>query len=116
MSNSLTNLPIIVDTDITTWRSSAAVVAAGYKTGIRVSKLALAVAAGGVSVAGTVTITAPSDSATLYPPLAVPAGQAAYTILFSDEPTDAKGALTWRDFAVTGVTATGTRLFLWFDV
>jgi hypothetical protein len=114
--NSLNSLPMILDTDITTWRNNAAIVAAGYKTGIRVLKLVLAVGTGGSSSAGTVTITAPSDSATLYPPLAVAASVAANSVLYEDEPTDTKGTLTWRDFAVTGVTATGTRLFLWWDV
>ena len=115
MSNSLVSLPIIIDTDITSWRGAAAVKAAGYLTGIRVNKLVLAVGTGGASSAGSVTITAPSDSSTLYPPLLVAASTAASTILFIDNPTDPKSSLIWRDFAVTGVTATGTRLFLWFD-
>ena len=116
MANSLVSQPIIIDTDITTWRGATAVQNAGYTTGIRVMKLVLVVGSGGVSTAGQVKVTAPSDSAILYPPLNVPASQAAYTILFTDEPTEAKGTLTWRDFAVTGVTATGTVLYLWFDV
>ena len=116
MANALNSLPMIIDTDITTWRSAAAIVAAGYTTGIRVKKLVLAVGPGGASSAGTVTITAPSDSATLYPPMVVSATVAANSILYSDEPTDALGTLTWRDFAVTGVTATGTRLLLWWGV
>ena len=115
MANSLVANPMIIDTDITTWRGATAVKAAGYTTGIRVLKLVLAVAAGGSSSSGQVTITAPSDSATLYPPISVAASIAAYSILSTDEPTDTKGTLTWRDFAVTGVTATGTRLFLWWD-
>lgn len=116
MSNSLVTQPILIDTDIVSWRNSVAVKALGYTTGIRVTKLILSVGPGGTSTAGTVTITAPSDSAVLYPPLPVGATVAANTILFSDEPTDAKGTLTWRDFAVTGVTATGTKLYLWYDV
>lgn len=115
MANVLTQQPILIDTDITTWRNNAAVVALGYTTGIRVLKLILAVGPGGASSAGNVTITAPSDSAVLYPPLAVPAAQAAGTVLFSDEPTSPSSTLTWRDFAVTGVTATGTKLYIWFS-
>ncbi len=111
MANALNQKPIIIDTDITSYRTAASVL-----QGVRVTKLILAVGGGAVSVAGNVTITAPSDSAVLYPPLAVTSAQAAYTILFSDEPTDAKGSLTWRDFAVTGVTATKTILYLWTDV
>ena len=116
MANILGAAPLIIDTDLASWRNAASVVALGYKTGIRVKKLVLAVGAGGASSAGQVTITAPSDSATLYPPMLVPAGQAAYTILFTDEPTDAEGTLTWRDFAVTGVSSTGTRLYLYWTV
>ena len=116
MSNSLVSLPAIIDTDIVSWRNSAVVSSAGYTSGIRVKKLVLAVGPGGASSAGTVTITAPSDSATLYPPMVVSASVAANSILYSDEPTDALGTLTWRDFAVTGVTATGTRLLLWWGV
>ena len=114
MSNLLNNLPMRIDTDITTWRNNATIVAAGYNTGIRVKKLVLAVASGGASTAGTVTITAPSDSATLYPPMTVTGSQPAYTILYNDEPPDEVGTLTWRDFAVTGVTATGTVLYLYW--
>ena len=116
MANFLNNLPMIIDTDITTWRNDAVIVAAGYKTGIRVKKLVLDVGTGGASSAGTVTITAPSDSAELYPPIPVAASISARSILVTDEPTDALGTLTWRDFAVTGVTATGTRLLLWWGV
>lgn len=116
MANSLVAVPAIIDTDIVSWRNAASVVAAGYKTGIRVKKLVLTVAHGGSSSAGIVTITAPSDSATLYPTMSVAASVAADVILFSDEPTDPLGTLTWRDFAVTGVTATGTKLLLWWDV
>lgn len=114
--NSLNSLPMIIDTDLVSWRNAASVVAAGYTTGIRVKKLVLSVGTGGASSAGTVTITAPSDSATLYPPIPVTAAIGANTILALDEPTDALGTLTWRDFAVTGVTATGTRLLLWWGV
>ena len=116
MANSLVTQPIIVSTDITTWRSAAAVKALGITTGIRVLKLVLAVGSGGGSSAGNVTITAPSDSAVLYPTLAVPAAQAANTILFTDEPTSPSSTLTWRDFAVTGVTATGTKLYLYYSL
>ena len=111
MSNSLLTAPIIIDTDLTSFLASS-----GYLQGIRVIKLILAVGTSAASTAGNVTITAPSDSATLYPPLAVPASQAAYNILFTDEPTAAASTLTWRDFAVTGVTATGTTLLLWYQV
>lgn len=116
MANALTQKPIIIDTDITSFRNDASVQALGWTQGVRVTKLILAVGDGATSVAGNVLITAPSDNAILYPTLAVGAAQAANTILFSDEPTDAKGSLTWRDFAVTGLTLTKTVLYLWTDV
>lgn len=116
MSNVSNALPMILDTDIVSWKNLASIVAAGYTTGIRVKKLVLAVGPGGASSAGSVSITAPSDSATLYPPMPVAAAIAANSILVTEEPTDALGTLTWRDFAVTGLTATGTRLFLWWSV
>ncbi len=113
--NSLVTKPIIIDTDITTYTGAAAVQALGGVQGVRVQKLVLAVGPGGASTAGTVTIIG-SDGITLYPPMAVGATQAANTILFVDNPTAPNSSLTWKDFAVTGVTATGTRLFLWATV
>lgn len=109
MANALNQKPIIIDTDITSYRT-----AANATQGVRVSKLVLAVGSGGASVAGNVTIAAPSGGITLYPPLAVLGSQPAHTILY--DPTTPDGSLTWRDFAVTGVTATGTVLYLWTDV
>ena len=116
MSNLLNNQPMVISSDITTWRSAAAIVAAGYNTGIRVFKLVLVVGSGSASSAGTVTITAPSDSSVLYPTIPIAASIAANSILVTDEPTDTKGTLTWRDFAVTGLTATGTVLYLYWTV
>ena len=111
MANALKNRPISIDTDIASYRTSASAL-----QGIRVTKMILVVGPGGASSAGNVTITAPSDSAALYPPIVVPAGQAAGSAIWTDDPTEVTGALTWRDFAVTGVTATGTVLYLWSEV
>jgi hypothetical protein len=118
MANSLITMPVIIDTDLTTFRGAAAVVSTNCTQGssLRVSKLILTVGPGGASSAGLVTILAPTDSAVLYPPLPVAASIAANSILFTDEPPDAAGDLTWRDFAVTGLTATGTKLYLWYSV
>ena len=116
--NVLTQNPILIDTDITTFRGAAAVTASNCTQGcgIRVTKLVLSVGPGGVSSAGTVTITAPSDSAVLYPPLIVTAGLAVNTELYVDPEPAVTSSVNWRDFAVTGLTATGTRLFLWYKV
>jgi hypothetical protein len=117
MANSLTNLPVIIDTDITTFRGAAAVTAANCTQGggLRVKKLMLVVG-GSAATAGTVTITAPSDSSVLYPPILVTAAAPANTTILNDTLADIAGTLTWRDFAVTGVTATGTKLYLWYQV
>ena len=112
MANALTQKPIIIDTDITTYTGAAAVKALGGVQGVRVQKLALVVGTGGVSSAGTVTITG-SDGITLYPPMVVAASVPAKSILFTDDPSAPNSSLTWKDFAVTGVTATGTVLYLW---
>ena len=113
--NSLITKPIVIDTDITTYTGASAVKALGGVEGVRVSKIMLVVGSGSAASAGQVTITAPSDSAVLYPPILV-GSQAAYTIILNDNLTDPKSSLTWRDFAVTGVTATKTVLYLWTDV
>jgi hypothetical protein len=110
MPNSLNTLPAVIDTDITSWRT-----ASGYLQGVRVIKITLAVGASAASSAGVVSITAPSDSSLLLYPLLVPAGQPAYTVLYNEN-QDVSGVETWRDFAVTGLTATGTRLFVWYKV
>jgi hypothetical protein len=111
VANALNNYPMIIDTDIVSYRA-----AAPSLQGIRVNKLSLVVGLLGISVAGTVVITAPSDASLLYPPLVVPVGQGAGTILYTDDPTAPNSSLTWRDFAVTGITGTGARLYLWYEV
>jgi len=116
MSNSLVTKPLIISSDLTSYRNDSTVKALGGGQGVRVQKLILAVGTGASSTAGSVTITAPSDSATLYPPLEVIGSEPAGTILCVDNPTAPNSSLTWRDFAVTGVTATGTVLYLWTEV
>jgi hypothetical protein len=108
MANALTSNPLIIDTDITSYRT-----AANQLQGVRVSKIMLVSGSGG-SIAGSVAITAPSDSSVLYPVIPSAVG-AAGTILYSDN-VDDNALLTWRDFAVTGATAAGVRLFLWVKV
>jgi|SRR5215831_15317308 len=110
MANSLNTNPIIIDTDLVSFRTSS-----GYFYGIKPAKIVLAVASGGSSTGGQVTITRPADSGVLYPPLIVSTSQAAYTELYVDDPED-QAPLNWNDFAVTGVTATGTKLFIWYNI
>jgi|SRR6185437_6723751 len=112
MPNSYNTMPIVLTADITSFRAAQTLQTQAF--GLRVYKLALAVGSGGASSAGTVTITAPSDSIALYPPLPVSASAPAKTILFTDNLDDQE--LQWRDFAVTGLTATGTALYIWYRV
>ena len=115
MANALTARPIVIDTDITTFRGASAVTSSNCTQGqgLRIEKIMLVVG-GSASTSGTVTITAPSDSAVLYPTILVTGATAANTTILNDTLDDVAGTLTWRDFAVTGVTATGTKLYLWY--
>ncbi len=101
---------MILDTDVASYRT-----ASGAAFGIRPSKIVLSVGGGSVSTAGTVTITRPADSKTIYPPLIVAGSTAANTELYVDDPSS-KAALNWNDFAVTGLTATKTVLYIWYNI
>jgi hypothetical protein len=108
MANSYTTQPMVFDTDITSYRT-----AANAANGVRVEKLALVVATGGAATAGVVTITLPSarGGSALYFPILV-GTQAANTTILNDNPSG-QSILTWTDFAITGLTASGTKLYIW---
>lgn len=110
MANQLGNMPLTVDTDLVSFGASQTLQTKPF--GIRPTKIALVVASA-TSSAGTVTVTLPIGGASLLAPMVVPAGSVVGTILFADNPTY---GLDWVDFAVTGVTATGTRLMVWYRV
>jgi hypothetical protein len=107
MANSLNSMPITVDTDLASFGAGQTLQSKPF--GIRVWKMALVATTS--TTAGTVTITEPNSGIPLAAPMVVPAGSATGTILYYDNPTQ---LLQWRDFAVTGLTATGTRLFVWY--
>lgn len=109
MANSPNTQPIVMDTDAASWNAIQTLQTARF--GLRVWKVEL-VAASSTS-AGTVTVTEPNSSIPLLPPIAVAATSAAGTIIYNDNPTQ---LLQWRDFAVTGLTATATKLFVWYRV
>lgn len=111
MANSYNSLPIVLDTDFVSFKAHQTLQTPGF--GIRVYKIALVVAAGGASSAGTIAITDPIDSTVLYPPLPVAASTPAGTVLFTD---NIDTQTQWRDFSVTGLTATGTKLMVWYRV
>jgi hypothetical protein len=106
MSNTYTTGPMVITTDFSNYRTSA-----GVSSGVRILKLMLVVA-GSTATAGQVTITLPSNSQALYPPINVTTSNVAYSIVLNDNLTG-QAILSWQNFAVTGVTATGTVLYLW---
>ena len=108
MANTFNN-PLVLDTDFSSYRT-----AASKTIGIRVLKIALAVGTA-TSSAGTVVITNPENSQVLYPSIPVAATTAANTILLNDNPTG-QAVLAWPDFGVSGLTATGTKLYIWFGL
>lgn len=121
MANSYNSLPIIIDTDMTSgWRANqtlntgnlpATVQQPGpivRQFGIHVPKVALMT--NGTTVAGTVNIVDPIDSTVLWT-YNVPAGATAGTIKSEDWE---EFMASWRDFKVTGVTATVTKLLIWY--
>lgn len=98
-----------MDTDSTTSYR----VDANVSQGIRVLKMMLVVG-GSTATAGTVTITNPNNSQAIYP--VIPVGtQTANTVLVNENLTG-QAILTWSNFKVTGLTATGTKLYLWFGL
>ena len=108
MANTFNN-PMVLDTDFSSYRTAAT------KTiGIRVLKIALSVGTT-ASSAGTVVITNPENSQVLYPSIPVAATTAASTIILNDNPTG-QGVMSWPDFGVSGLTATGTKLYLWWGL
>lgn len=108
MANSLGTMPISVDQDITSFGATQTLQNTPF--GLRVWKIALYSV--GVSVAGTVRVLA-IDNTELIAPMVVTAGSAAGTVLYYDNPTQ---LLNWKDFKVSGLTATGTRLMIWYRV
>lgn len=110
MANSLNSAPITVDTDLVSFGAGQTLQHTSF--GLRVWKIALSVSAA-TSSAGTVQITEPISGIPLLAPMVVPAASPIGTVLYYDNPTQ---LLQWRDFAVTGLTATGTRLFVWYRV
>ncbi len=110
MSNVLTSNPMVLDTDITSYQAAQTLTSQSELLGIRVSKMALI--AKSTTVAGNVTVTDPASCNSLLLPMSVSAGSTADTVLFSDE---FDSELVWEDFKVTGLTATGTELYLWYS-
>ncbi len=107
MANSYNTMPIRLDTDMASFFSGQTLQAQPF--GLRVWKVML-VSGASAPTAGTVTITEPNSGITLLP-IDVPTGSIANQNVYNDNPTQ---LLQWRDFAVTGLTATGTVLYVWY--
>lgn len=109
MANNYNSMPILITTDTASWFSGQTLQTQRF--GLRVWKIALVAGAG--ASAGTVTVTEPNSGIPLIAPMVVPATPAVGTIIYYDNPTQ---LLQWRDFAVSGATATGTQFFVWYRV
>jgi hypothetical protein len=110
MANSYNTMPIVLDTDVSDFGTSQTLQSRPF--GLRITKLALV--ANGTTVAGTVTITNVGGTQQLTNPMLVGAGLSANQTLYTDNMDG--NPLTWQNFAVTGLTSTNTKLYLWYRV
>lgn len=127
MANSYNSNPIILDTDISTgWRANQTLntgnlpqnqyqqqvsgVTTTRQWGIRPFRIQLL--SNGTTVAGTVVVADPVDATILWQAAVAAAAGAAGTILIDESfnPITAN----WRDFKVTGLTATLTKIQIWY--
>lgn len=122
MANNFVGMPVWLDTDTSTgantnWRGSSGCTLAGIgKMGIKPTRILIVPAAAAAAVTtGTISVKDPQTS---------PAGQGLFTFPVVapvvGEPfipveiwLDQTAAL-WRDFVVTGLTATATALQIWY--
>lgn len=108
MANVVTQKPLILDTDFADFTAVS-----GFLTGslpLRVRRIALV--AGASAAAGTVAVTDKLSGAALLAPMLASAA-AQNTIEYADD----FGGVTqlWPNFAVSGLTASGTKLYVWSD-
>lgn len=122
MANSFNTMPLWLDTDTSTggntnWRGSSGCTLAGIKTmGIKPYRILVVPAAAGTAVAtGTISVqdpqTNPSTQGLLTIPIVTPA--AADPFIPIEILLDQASPL-WRDFVVTGLTATKAALQIWY--
>jgi hypothetical protein len=125
MANSYNSNPIILDTDMASgWRSlqtlntgnSPATIQnpnpAPRQWGIRPYKILLQ--SNGVTNVGLVLVTDPIDGTILYQDDVPSAVGAAGTVIPNDHPDFNPITATWRDFKVTGLTATVSKMTIWY--
>jgi hypothetical protein len=122
MANSFNTLPVWLDTDTSTggntnWRGSSGCTLSGIgKLGIKPYKILItpAVAAAAV-VTGTISVQDPQTNPPTQGLLTVPIVTPAATEPFAPIELDLSNASPlWRDFVVTGLTATKCALQIWY--
>jgi hypothetical protein len=123
MSNSFNTMPAWFDTDTsaagnTNWRGSSGSTLAGVgKMGIRPTRILVVPAtAGAAVVSGTVLVADPQTSPAttgglLSIPIVAPAATEPFVPFYI--PLDQTSDL-WRDFVITGLTATKVALQIWY--
>lgn len=123
MANSYNTNPIILDTDIATgWRANQTLntgsvpgYTASRQPGIRPTKIVLETN-GATSGAGTVVVADPNFSTSVLWNSAVAASattQSGAILTREDFEDNFPG---WRDFTVTGLTATVTKIYIWYRI
>jgi hypothetical protein len=124
VANSYNSNPLIFDTDTTQgWRSLQTLNTGNLPTtaqqlsgavtrqwGVRVTKIVLE--SNGTTVAGVVTVADPNDGTILWNSGVAAAAGATGTILTREDFADHFPA--WRDFKITGLTATVTKVYIWY--
>lgn len=127
LANNYNSNPILINVDISTgWRSNQTLNvgnlpsnaqqlsgAVPRQPGIRPYRIQ--VVSNGVTVAGLITVADPNDANTFFWQAAVPATAGPAGTIIIDEVFD-NTRPTWRDFKVTGVTATVTQLQIWYRI
>ncbi len=104
MANSYNSNPIYLDTDMTSgWRSLQTL--SGSPMGIRPVKIILS--ANGTTAPGNVVFSDPNDGTVL---LSIPVVANQPPIEFDFE----SSGVRWRDFKITGLTATVTKVEIWY--
>lgn len=104
MANVANQNPLVFDTDFADFS------AIGLPGSLPLKVKRISLVAGATPANGTVTVTDKLSGVPLLSPMAV-AAAAAGQILFADD--FAAQQPYWANFAVTGLTATGTKLYVW---
>lgn len=122
MANSFNTMPLWFDTDTSTgggtnWRGASGCTLAGIKTmGIKPTKiLVFPAAAANAVVTGTISVqdpqTSPATQGLLTIPIVTPAATQPF---FPIEIILENASALWRDFVITGLTATKVALQIWY--